>query len=318
MGGREVVLLGTASALPTRERNHVSTLVRLDGRGVLVDCGEGTQRQLVRAGLGSTAVDLLALTHLHGDHCLGVPGLVQRRGVEVPGAAPLPLVHPAERADVVDALLRASVVGREPAVRVVPVAQPADGALVDVERVGPWTLRAAALEHRTETLGYRLDEDDGVTALPEALAARGVAGADVGRLLRDGALDVDGRVVRAEEVTRPRRGQSVAVVMDTRECAGAHALAAGPHGDGVDVLVVEATFPDADAERARRWHHLTAGQAGRLAAAAGARRLVLTHVSARVADVDVLAEQAGRHHDDVVAARDLDVVALPPRRAVLG
>ena len=314
MSGREVVLLGTVAALPTRERNHVATLVRLGGRGVLVDCGEGTQRQLVRAGLGSTKVDVLALTHLHGDHCLGVPGLLQRRGVEAPDARPLPLVHPAEQERVVDALLAGSVVATPPAVERVGVAQPAPGAVVDVRRLGPWTLRAAALDHRTETLGYRLDEDDGVTLLPEALAARGVAGPDVGRLIREGRLDVDGRTVTLDEVSEPRRGQSVAVVMDTRDGPGARALAAGPHGDGVDLLVVEATFADGDEDRARRYDHLTARQAGRLAAEAGATRLVLTHFSGRLDDVSRSAEQAGQEHPDVVAAHDLDVVALPGRR----
>ena len=142
--------------------------------------------------------------------------------------------------------------------------------------------------------------------LPERLSAAGVDGPDVGRLVRDGEL----RGVRVADVSEPRPGQRVAFVMDTALCDGAYALA-----EGTDLLAVEATFADRDADLARRHRHLTARQAARLARESGARRVVLLHVSRRYPDPAELLAEAQEEHDDVVVAEDLDVVPVPARRA---
>ena len=142
---------------------------------------------------------------------------------------------------------------------------------------GPsWTLEARRLDHLVEAFGYRLVEPDGRRMLPDALAAAGVAGPDVGRLQRIGALDVGGRTVRLADVSVHRPGQRVALVMDTRLCDAVYALA-----EGADLLVVESTFLDEDADLARAYGHLTARQAATVAAECGVRRLVLTHFSQR-------------------------------------
>ena len=309
---RCAVVLGTSSAVPTRTRNHTAVLVRLDGRGLLVDCGEGTQRQLLQAGLGTSAVSAVALTHAHGDHCFGLPGLVARRALE--GARePLALVAPAGARRVVEALLLAASPEERAAVDVRWVSQ--DGP-VDVPLAAGWSLHAAHLDHRVDTVGYRLQEDDARTALPDALAAAGVAGPDVGRLLRgEPVVGREGSVVRVQDVTVPRPGQAVALVWDTRPCAGAERLARH-----ADLLLAESTFAAGEEDLADRWGHLTAEQAAALAARAGARRLVLLHVSQRHPDAEVLARQARAvaQRVDVVAAADLDVVPVPPRRRPAG
>jgi len=152
-----------------------------------------------------------------------------------------------------------------------------------------------------------------VRFVPERLAALGIRGPDVGRLAEAGRLEVDGRVVRLDDVTQPRRGQAVAVVMDTRVCRGAVELARD-----VDVLLCESTYLHADADLAQAYGHLTARQAGEVAAKAGVRLLVLTHFSRRYGDdVEQFAVEARRSAGpdvDVVAARDLDRIALPSRR----
>jgi ribonuclease Z len=132
----------------------------------------------------------------------------------------------------------------------------------------------------------------------------------IGELQRQGHLDVGGRRVDIDEVSVVRHGQVVAVVMDTRLCDGALALA-----QDADLLLCEATFTTADAALAHRYRHMTAAEAGRLATAAGARRLVITHFSQRYPDESVLLDEARREFRDVVAARDLERVPLPPRRA---
>src|SRR5262249_60149876 len=153
-------------------------------------------------------------------------------------------------------------------------------------------------------IGYRVTEPDGRRMLPAGLAALGIAGPDVGRLQRQGSLAVGGQVVGLEQVSEPRRGQRFAFIMDTRLCDAAFALA-----DGADMLVCESTFADADAGLAREYGHLTAGQAGRIAAESGARLLVLTHFSQRydATDGQLLAgDAADAFGGQVALAHDLD------------
>jgi len=146
--------------------------------------------------------------------------------------------------------------------------------------------------------------------LPDRLRALGVSGPDIGRLQTAGSLDVGGRKVDLGEVSAHRPGQSFAFVMDTRWCDAAVELA-----KGVDLLVCESTYLSADEHLATAYGHMTARQAGRLAALAGARRLVLTHFSRRYGDdVSAFAAEAGEEFDDVVVANDLDRIGVPPRR----
>lgn len=301
MTDRELILLGTASQVPTRQRNHHATALRFDDELLLFDPGEGTQRQLLHAGLSAAKVTRVLLTHFHGDHCLGLPGVLQRMAVDRPGHA-VDVVFPASGQDHLDALRHLAATGDAVEVR----EHPSRSGNVLASRL---TVTAAWLDHRVDTLGYRVAEPDGRRILPDRLDAVGVSGADIGRLQRDGALTVDGRTVTLDEVSEHRPGQSVAFVMDTRWCEGALALA-----DDVDVLVCEATFLERHADLAPRYGHLTAAQAARLAAAAGARRLVLTHFSQRYPDPGEIAAEAGAVFDDVVVAADLDRVTLPPRR----
>jgi ribonuclease Z len=300
---RELVVLGSASQTPTRTRNHNGYLVRWDGDGVLFDPGEGTQRQLLLAGVSPWAIGRICITHLHGDHCLGLPGVVQRLSLDRV-AHPVDLHYPASGQPFVERLLHAAVFDEHAEIRQVPVTAPGVVAVTPA-----FTLSAARLDHEPETFGFRLEEPAGRTMVPELLGAAGVHGPMVGELQRAGAVEVGGRRVGIDEVSVPRHGQVVAFVMDTRRCDGALELARD-----ADLLVCEATFTSADAALAHRYRHMTATQAGRLAAEAGARRLVITHFSQRYPDESVLLAEARREFGDVVAARDLERVRVPARR----
>jgi ribonuclease Z len=296
---RELVVLGTASQVPTRTRNHNGYLLRWDGEGLLFDPGEGTQRQMILAGVSASQVTRICLTHVHGDHCYGLPGVLSRMALD--GVAhPVLLHYPASGEEVVRALVSLASPGVD--LRLHP-----HGA------AGPVAagLEVQPLLHRVETYGYRLAEPGGRTLLPEKLVAAGISGPDVGRLQREGSVGS----VRLEDVSVPRQGQSFAFVMDTAPCAGAEELA-----EGVDILVAESTFADDDATLAEQYRHLTAGQAGELAAAGGVGTLVLTHFSSRYEHLSVLEAQARARAGDavVVAARDLDRIPLPQRRRATG
>ena len=293
---REFVALGTASQVPTRTRNHNGYVLRWDGEGLLFDPGEGTQRQMIYAGVPATRITRICLTHVHGDHCLGLPGVLSRMALD--GVThPVHLHYPASGEDVVRALVSVSTPGID--LRLYP--HGSAGTIAPGLQVRP-------LKHRIETYGYRLDEPSGRSLVPDKLAAAGIQGADVGRLQRSGVLGG----VRLADVSVPRPGQSFAFVMDTAPCAGAEELA-----DRVDLLVAESTFSTVDGELAKQYFHLTAGQAGELAASSAVGTLILTHFSSRYGgDVTMLEDQARdrARGSTVIAANDLDRIGFPKRR----
>ncbi len=309
MAARELVVLGTASQAPTRYRNHNGYFLRWDGEGVLFDPGEGTQRQLVLAGVAASSITRICVTHFHGDHCLGLPGVLARMALDHV-ARPVDVYFPAAGAVYFDRLRLASVAERRVTVRAHPVR---NGGVV--AGAPPFRLVGAPLDHRTTAIGWRLEEPDGVRVLPDRLEALGVRGPAVGELLASGSVTVGGRAVRVGEVSEPRRGQTVAFVMDTRWCDGALSLA-----DAADLLVCEATFLSSAGEDglADVSGHLTAAQAARLARQAGARRLVLTHFSQRHPDEQAFVDEARPIFAATTAARDLAVVPLPRRRPAPG
>ncbi|MEW2415150.1 ribonuclease Z [Streptomyces sp. NPDC046866] len=301
MSVREFVVLGTASQVPTRHRNHNGYLLRWDGEGILFDPGEGTQRQMVRAGVAAHDINRICITHFHGDHSLGLAGVIQRINLDqVPH--PVTAHYPASGQKFFDRLRHATAYRETVQLREEPVAR--DGALAQGP---PYTLEARRLSHPVESFGYRLTEPDGRRMVPELLARHGIKGPDVGRIQRDGQLGG----VALDDVSELRRGQSFAFVMDTRLCDGVGALA-----EGCDLLVIESTFLDEDERLAVDHGHLTAGQAARAARDAGVRHLVLTHFSQRYGDPSEFERQAraAGFEGELTIAADLARVAVPKRR----
>ncbi|WEO97512.1 ribonuclease Z [Streptomyces sp. FXJ1.172] len=301
MSVRELVVLGTASQVPTRHRNHNGYLLRWDGEGILFDPGEGTQRQMVRAGVAAHDLNRICVTHFHGDHCLGLAGVIQRINLDqVPHEVTAHYPRSGQR--FFDRLRYATAYRETVGITEAPVA--ADGILAVT---ASYTLETRRLSHPVDSYGYRLIEPDGRRMLPDRLAAHGIEGPDVGRLQREGRLGG----VSLEDVSEVRRGQRFAFVMDTRLCDGVHALA-----QGCDLLVIESTFLDEDAELAAEHGHLTAGQAAAVAREAGVRHLVLTHFSQRYADPEEFGRQAraAGFEGELTVAYDLLRVAVPKRR----
>jgi ribonuclease Z len=301
---RELVLLGTASQVPTRHRNHNGYLLLWDGTGFLFDPGEGTQRQMTRYGVRASQIHRIGITHFHGDHCLGLPGLLQR--ISLDGVEHEVTVHyPASGEAYFERLRHASIY--EDHALITPAPHARDGL---VAKGDGWSLRVRHLQHRTASTGYRLQEDDGWTVDPSRLATLGLRGAAVGQLVREGSVVHQGRTVTVDEVATPRPGQSVAVVMDTRLCDAARRLA-----EGVDLLIAESTYLRSESTEARERGHMTAEDAAVLARDAGVQRLVLTHFSQRYPDSRAFLDEAGAIFPDVVVAEDGLRVPVPPRRS---
>ena len=295
-------MLGTASQQPTRLRNHSGYVLLWDDEAILVDPGEGTQRQLLIAGVRPTRITRICITHLHGDHCLGLPGVVALLS-QLPMRQPVSLHYPASGTHQIERLLDSAIIDNDADLRLDPVTAPA--LVVDRPR---FRLLAEPLEHSTDSVGWRVESPEATHLRPDRLRELGVAGSDVGHLIAHGEVTVGGRTVRLADVTDTGPANVVAFVFDTRWCPGAVALARD-----ADLLVCESTFLDVDAHRAHEYGHLTAGEAGALAATAGAGRLVLTHFSGRYGETDAFATEARRHHPDVVQAADLQRIAVPRR-----
>ncbi|PSP87263.1 ribonuclease Z [Halobacteriales archaeon QS_4_69_34] len=270
-----VTFLGTGGAIPTTERNTSALMLRREGERLLFDCGEGTQRQMMRFGTGF-AVSHVFLTHLHGDHVLGLPGLCQTLDFN-DREAPLVIHVPQGTGCDVRRLVEAT--GTSPSYP------------VGIEEVGPgetaldgdgYAVRAFAVDHRTTAVGYALVEAERKGRFDRQRAEElGVPeGPKFSRLHGGERVELDdGRVVEPGQVVGPPRpGRRVVYTGDTRPAASVVEAAAD-----ADLLIHDATFAGDRAERAAHTGHSTATQAAEIARRAGARRLALTHVSSRYA-----------------------------------
>jgi ribonuclease Z len=295
---RELTILGTASQVPTRHRNHNGYLLRWDDEVILFDPGEGTQRQMLMAGLAVSPLTRICITHFHGDHSLGLPGVIQRISLDkVPH--PVAVHFPAGGRDYFDRLRHATSFYDVADLRPEPV-----GAGFAVQ-TSAGRLTALPLRHSIETYGYRLVEPDGRRMLPERLAGHGIAGPAVGVLQRTGRLGA----VTLADVSAPRPGQRFAFVMDTGLCDTVFALA-----EEADLLVIESTFLAEDAALAAQVGHLTAGQAAAVARESRVRTLVLSHFSQRYTDATRFLDEAREQFDgEIRLAHDLMRVGVPAR-----
>ena len=298
---REVTVLGTAAQSPTASRNQNGYVLRWDAETILFDPGEGTQRQMLLARVSAASITRICITHFHGDHCLGLPGVVQRRSMD-PNPRPLDLHYPAEGHAYLERLLSATIWDEDSLQIRLHAAEDGDSFVLDEHS----RLIARALDHTVPTLGWCVDESPRRHFDPLRLANLHIDGPDVGRLQRQGWIEHGGTRVAIDDVTTTVEGQRFSFVMDTRPCAAAHELA-----QRADLVLMESTYLRREAALAAPRGHLTVDDAARIANEAGARRVVLSHFSDRYADLAPFVEEAGRLLDDYVIATDLAVVPVP-------
>ncbi len=296
-----MVFLGTSGSAPTARRAPSATLLRRGGERILVDCAEGTQRQLLRSDVGLVELAEVFLTHLHADHYLGLPGMLKTfalRGRELP----LTVYGPIGTRALHGSLRR--LFGRLTYEVTVVELEPGD----ELSRDG-YRLLAFEVDHGIEAVGYALVEDPRPGRFDVTTADRlGVpAGPTRGELQQGRAVTLgDGRVVTPEDVLGEERpGRRVVIAGDTAPAASVVEAAAS-----ADVLVHEATFLADERDRARETHHSTAGEAALVAREAGVELLALTHVSNRYGGREV-EEEARELFAATVVPRDFDVIGVP-------
>jgi ribonuclease Z len=297
----DLVFLGTSGSMPTAGRGPAATLVRRGGERLLFDCGEGTQRQLLRSTVGLAELREIFVTHYHADHYLGLPGMLKTfalRGRELP----LTVYGPPGLAELFGALRR--IFGK--LTYDLELVELASG---DVLGRDGYRIQTFATTHRVTAIGYALVEEDrpGRFDTDAATALRLPVGPERGALQRGEAVTLaDGRRIEPSDVLGPARpGRSVVLTGDTEPARSVLEAA-----NGADLLVHEATFCEDEKKRAKETGHSTAAQAADLARIAGAAMLALTHLSTRYTGHDV-AREARAIFPNTVVPRDFDVVEIP-------
>lgn len=306
----KIIPLGTSSGRPTPARNVSALAVAGEGEWWLFDCGEGAQTQIVRAGLSFHRLTGIFITHLHGDHFNGLPGLLSTMALER-RERPLTLVGPPGIGEYLETLARLRILFYNFNVQLLEFG--ADAFNSEAEAVVFESSRHVVvtrpLDHRIFALGYRVFERDrpGRFNLERAQELGIPSGPLFGRLQAGHAIKLeDGRTIAPSEVLGPsRHGKSVAYCLDTRPCANSVALARD-----VDWLIHEATYTTELTEEAGAYGHSTALQAAETALQAGAQNLLITHFSSRYPDPYLLLAEARSRFEQTTMADDLMVIEV--------
>ena len=294
-----VLFLGTSGSMPTVQRAPASLLVRRGGDRLLIDCGEGTQRQLLRS-IGLPDIEHVFLTHFHADHFLGLPGMLKTFALRGRGV-PLTIHGPRGLLALMNDLRR--IYGKLTyEVELVELA-PNEAVQRDGYRVG-----AYAVAHGTEALGYALVEEerpgrfDPVRAVELGLEP----GPQFGLLQRGRPVEAGGRTIQPGEVMgESRPGRKIVVTGDTEPSESTVAIA-----HRAELLIHDGTFAAEEVERARQTKHSTAGEAAAVARSAGVSMLALTHLSSRYF-APVIEKEAREVFEPTVVPRDFDVIEVP-------
>lgn len=297
-----VTFLGTSAARPTVERNVSALALVREGETLLFDCGEGTQRQMMRYGISFSLSDIF-ITHFHGDHYLGLLGLLRTLGLQG-RTEPMRLYGPHSAKRILGAAL---TLGTERMPFEIEIVELTPG---DAIQRKDYDVVAYATEHGRASIGYALVEHQRLGRFdPDKARALGIPEGPLwGRIHKGEGVEVEGRTIGPEElVGPPRPGRKVAFPGDTRPCESVVQAA-----EGADLLIHEATFGNEEKDRAKETEHSTAAEAAQVALAARARKLALHHLSARYsADAQVLLDEAKAVFPETVVARDGMSIEVP-------
>jgi len=300
MSVRDLIILGCSSQQPTRTRNHGAYLIRWNDEGLLFDPGEGTQRQFIYANVAPTCVNRIFISHFHGDHCLGFGSMLMRLNLDKV-THPIHCYYPASGKKYFDRL-RFGTIYHE---TINVVEHPVYSAGI-VEDDGHFKIEATFLEHGVDNIGWRITEPDVRKYDREKLIQHGVLGPLVKELQDREAIFIDGKQVKLDDVSWIRKGDSVALVIDTRYCKNAVDIARDAR-----LLLCESTYLDEHKDLAYKHYHLTAKQAAELAKEATVEQLVLTHFSARYQNLRPLEAEAQTIFPNTETAEDLKVFPFP-------
>jgi ribonuclease Z len=300
MSVKDIIILGCSSQQPTRYRNHGAYLIRWNNEGLLFDPGEGTQRQFIFANIAPTVVSRIFVSHFHGDHCLGVGSMIMRLNLDKV-KHPIHCYYPASGKRNFNALRYGCIYHQVIDVIEHPVAK--EGL---VEDEGNFKISAVFLDHGIDNIGWRITEPDRIKFDKKKLKDKGVFGPAVKDLQEKGFIEVEGQKVRLEDVSWVKKGDSIAVVIDSLYCPKAVEIA-----KDAKILICESTFLEEHKDLAKRYLHMTAKQAATLAKEANVQMLILTHFSARYTDLSCFEKEAKPIFPNTYVAEDFKRFSFP-------
>ena len=289
----EILFLGTSSMVPTKERNHSGILIRYKNENILVDCGEGIQRQLKIAGAKLTKITKILISHWHGDHVLGIPGLMQSMSASGYNGK-LQVYGPVGTRKFIEKMFDVFAFDNKIAFDVNEVK---DGKFF---QNGDFILEAKELKHNVPTLGYSLIEKDKRKIDIKYIKKIGIPiGPLVGELQKGKSIVWKGKKVDVSKAAKIVEGKKITIINDTLPCGNADVLAKNS-----DLVICEATYSSDLEDKSKKHMHMTAAQAAKLAKKANAGKLVLTHFSARYKDTKELEKDARKYFKNVCCAKD--------------
>jgi ribonuclease Z len=293
-----LTFLGTSAMVPTKERNHSSVFVEHNGLGILLDCGEGTQRQLRIAGISPAKIHIICLTHWHGDHALGIPGLLQTMSASNV-IHEVTIIGPEGTEKNINALLSVYPGMIHYPMKIIEAEEQAI-------KFNEFNIVTRRMEHSVPTLGFAIKEHDTRRMKKDKLKKEGITdGPWLGLLQRGKVAEFNGKVLDPKEYTTVTKGRKLTYIMDSAYCENAHELAKES-----DILICEATFSDEHDEKSTDYGHMTGRQAGILAMKSDSKKLILTHFSQRYKNINPLLEQAQEAFPETIAANDFQKIVI--------
>ncbi len=288
----EIVFLGTSCMVPTKERNHQGIFLMHNGEGVLVDCGEGIQRQMKIADIKPSKISAILISHWHGDHVLGLPGLLQTLNAS-DYEKKLQIFGPKGTKEYFEHMFKAFSFN----IAFEHTISEIDEGVIELKEM---RIEVKKLEHGVPMLGFAVTENDKRRIKPIAVKNLGIPeGPLLGELQNNKDIVWKGKKITPEETTYVVKGKKIAIILDTILCENAYVLS-----KNADLLICEASYTSDLEKKAEEYKHLTAKQAGQIASMSGVKQLILTHLSQRYKTPEETTEDAKLVFDNTKVAFD--------------
>lgn len=289
----KITFLGTSAMVPTKERNHFSFYLKYKNEGMLFDCGEGTQRQLRVAGIRPSKITRIFITHFHGDHILGLPGLFQTLAAADYNNT-LKIYGPKGLKEVIGRLFELFVFDKNLKIKVKEIEQ------TKFLETSDFSVFSYPLEHNVRCLGYKVVEKDKTKVNMNKAHQLGLKeGPLIGKLQKNQSVELNGKKILPSQVTYKVKGKTLGFISDTVLTANCYEIA-----KNADLLISEATHTSKDKEKTKEFKHFTAKEAAVVARDSCSKKLVLTHFSQRYKEAKPLVEDAKQIFENVIAAED--------------
>jgi len=294
----EIIFLGTSCMVPTKERNHQAIFITYRDEGILVDCGEGTQRQFSYANIKHTKITKILISHWHGDHVLGLPGLLQTLSANNYECV-LEIYGPKGTKNSFEHMFEAFSFSLGFEIKITEL----ENTVLEFKDL---IIESKKLEHGVPCLGYSIKEKDRRRIKTTAIKKIGLPdGPLLGKLQNNQEVEWKGKKISPNNTTYVVPGKKVAIVLDTLLCNSAYSLA-----QDADLLISEAVYDSNLKQKAEEYKHLTAQQAAGIASKANVKKLILTHFSQRYKSTAELLEEAKSVFTNTFLAHDLMKVKL--------